>query len=810
MNDLSVAAHADAECFHCGTVAGPAAVVLGDIAGQTRIFCCHGCKLVAQTIEGAGLQRFYRQRTAPAPRPDSGAHSVGGAVYDHPDLQKRYVRTVGGGDKEAIVLLQGTTCAACVWLIEQFVGQLPGVRSVDMNYTTRQARIRWSGARVRLGGILSQIESLGYRAIPTSPGVERALLDTERKRMLRRMGVAGALGMQVMVLAVALYTGEWWGIEPHFEKFFKSISLLLTLPVVGYAGQPFFAGAWRDLRLRRLGMDVPISLGLAAALAASVWATVSTGAVYFDSVVMFVFFLLVARYVELMARVRASDAMQAGDALIPARATRLEQGGSRGSEVPVVTLKPGDTILVRPGAVVPADGDVIKGESIVDESLLTGESCPVPRGPGAPVVGGSINLEQPLTVRITATGEDTVVSGIRRLLNEAQFTKPMMIRQVDRVARWFVAGVLLVAAAVAVGWWVVDPGRALPATIAVLIVSCPCALALATPAVTVAAVGAALKRGVLVVNSRALETLTRSTRYFFDKTGTLTHGQFELAAVRPFAELSADDCLRIGAALEQYAQHPVSAAFARCMRDDLPPVDGPQVVTGRGITGSINGRWYAIGKREYVSECMGGPVSMLDTESRPGESTVFLTRETQVVAAFTSQDRIREHAGDVLNTIRKQGNAIEMLTGDRRAVAEQVGRELGIAEIRADLAPRDKLEVVRAANRDGDVTVMVGDGVNDAPVIGGAHVSIALGNHVDLTTTAADIVILNRDVSGIEYLLALSRRVVRIVRQNFAWAIAYNMIAIPAAALSLVPPWLAAIGMSASSVVVVLNALRVR
>ncbi|MDH3638238.1 MAG: cation-translocating P-type ATPase, partial [Gammaproteobacteria bacterium] len=752
-----------------------------------------------------------RQRTAPAPTPESDDKTAGSTVYDHPDLEKRYVRTLNDGDKEAILLLQGVNCAACVWLIEQFVGRLPGVRSVDMNYTTRQARIRWNGEHLGLSAILAQIESLGYRAMPTIPGAERALLDAERRRMLRRLGVAAALGMQVMVLAVALYTGEWWGIEPRFDGFFKSLSLFLTLPVLAYSGTPFFTAAWRDLRFRRLGMDIPISLGLTAAFGASVWATVNGGEVYFDSVVMFVFFLLVARYVELMARVRASDAVQSGGSLIPDRATRLEAGGSGVADVPAVSLKQGDRILVRPGEVVPADGDVVAGSSTVDESLLTGESCPVRRDVGAMVVAGAINLEQPLTVLVTATGEDTVVSGIRHLLKEAQFTKPMMIRQVDRVARWFVAGVLLVAAVVATGWWLVDPSQALAATIAVLIVSCPCALALATPAVTAAAVGAALKRGVLVVNSRAMETLTRTTRYFFDKTGTLTQGKFELATVDPLMELSAQECLAIGAALEQYAQHPLAAAFTDYTRNGVPQVDSPEVVTGRGIAGSIGGRPYVIGNREFVAERIGMPLSVLDTGCvNPGESVVFLARESDVLAAFTFRDSIRERAGDVLQTIKTNGNAIEMLTGDRSAVAAKVGRQLGISDIHADLAPDEKLALVQQANRNGDVTVMVGDGVNDAPVIGGAHVSIALGNHVDLTTTAADVVVLNRDLGGIEYLLDLSRRVVRIVRQNFVWAISYNIIAIPAAALSMVPPWLAAIGMSASSVVVVLNALRVR
>ncbi len=804
MNDLSV--NTGAECFHCGDRIGPGALVLGELDGRTRAFCCHGCRLVAETIEGAGLNNFYRQRAAPAPKPDAEDLAAYSATYDHPAVENRYVRDLEGDDKEVFLLLQGVNCAACVWLIEQYVARLPGVRSADVNYTTRQARVRWDGKALRLGRLLAHIAGLGYRPVPTLPGAERELLEAEKKGLLRRLGVAAALGMQVMILAVALYTGQWWGIEPQFAAFFRWTSLVLTLPVLVYAGQPFFVGAARDLRLWRLTMDVPISLGLGAAFAASVWATVTGGDVYFDTVVMFVFFLLVARYVELVARTRASDAVHSGQALIPDRAYRVQAGGG-GAPVPVVTLEPGDTILVRSGEVVPADGVIIQGSSSLDESLLTGESTPVTRETGSRVVAGSMNLEQPLTVRVTATGANTVVSGIRRLLNEAQFAKPMMMRQVDRVARWFVGGVLIVAVAVAAVWLSVDPDRALAATIAVLIVSCPCALALATPAVTAAAVGAALKRGVLVVNSRAFETLTRTTRYFFDKTGTLTRGRFDLVSVDQRADLSARECLRIAAALEQYAHHPLAAAFAERVDSRLPTVDAPEVVTGRGVSGTIDGHRYAIGKPEFANP--GGTVPGAGNPD-DGGTVVVLARESEPVAVFGFRDRPRPGAREILEDLKRRGNDVHMLTGDRRAVAEHIGRLLGIAAIHAGLTPQQKLARVQHANRAGEVTVMVGDGVNDAPVIGGAHVSLALGNQVDLASTAADIVVLNQDLGAIEYLLGLSTRVVRIMRQNFAWAISYNAIAIPAAALSMVPPWLAAIGMSASSLVVVLNALRAR
>ncbi|MGD2083516.1 MAG: heavy metal translocating P-type ATPase, partial [Chromatiales bacterium] len=521
-----------------------------EIRGEPREMCCRGCEAVARAIVDGGLEGFYDHRTAPAP---TAAELVPEALrrmelYDQHRLQESFVERDEGSVRHASLILEGITCAACVWLNEHHVGRLPGVLEFSVNYSTHRARVRWDDSRIHLSEILKAIASIGYIAHPFDPGRQEDVYRRERAQALRRLAVAGLGAMQVMMIAVALYAGEYSGMEPEMRGFLRWVSLLIALPVVLYSAQTFFRSAWRDLRGARLGMDVPVALAIGAAFLASLWGTVTGGGeVYFDSACMFTFFLLASRFLEMGARHRAGQAAEELVRLLPATATRLTADGEE--DVAVAELVPGDRVRVRPGETVPADGAVLEGASSVDESLLTGESLPRARESGDALVGGTLNVESPLVMRVEKVGEDTLVSAIIRLLDRAQTEKPRVARLADRVAGWFVGALLLLAAGVASYWWLHSPDRAFSITLAVLVVTCPCALSLATPAALTAATGALTRSGVLTTRGHALETLARATHLLLDKTGTLTRGELRLTAVHPVRELDRRRCLALAAAL---------------------------------------------------------------------------------------------------------------------------------------------------------------------------------------------------------------------------------------------------------------------
>ena len=807
------AAEPTAACFHCGLPVPPGADFAVEIHGARRPMCCKGCEAVAQAIVNGGLGDYYKYRTATAPTardvvPEFLRQT---AVYDHPEVQKSFVRVEDGQVREAALILEGITCAACVWLNERHLARLPGVLAVHINYATHRARVKWDDRRIHLSDILQAVSRIGYLAHPFDPGRHQLQLENDRRRLLRRLGVAGVLGMQVMTISVALYVGDWSGMEATFRRFFHWIGLILTLPVLLYSAQTFFRSAWRDLRHGRAGMDVPVSLGISTAFVASLWTTVTgTGAVYYDSVCMFVFFLLTGRYFELAAHKRASEASEALVQAAPATATRLVTRGGQTEEetVAVAELQPGDRVRIRPGEPVPADGAVLEGRSSVDESLLTGESLPVTKMPGQTLVGGSINVESPLVARVEKTGPDTILSSILRLLDRAVAEKPRLAQVADRIAAGFVAAVLLLAAAVAFYWWRQGSSLWLSATIAVLVVTCPCALSLATPAALTAATGRLTRLGLLTTRGHALETLARATHFIFDKTGTLTHGRLQLRDTRTFSAMSGAECLVYAAALERHSEHPIARALLAAARP--PPATDVVNTPGGGIRGIINGDNYFLGTPAYLEEHTGlgvDPAMLRELRSR-GDTVVLLAGKDKLLAAFALGDELRPGARDLMADLRRQGIHVMLLTGDHETAARRVAEKLDIADVAWDLRPADKLERVRALQRRGAVVAMVGDGVNDAPVLAAAQVSIAMGGGTAVAAASADMILLSRQLPHLADGLAVARRTLNVIRQNLAWAVIYNLLAIPAAAAGYIMPWLAALGMSASSLLVVANALR--
>ncbi|MFN2376687.1 MAG: heavy metal translocating P-type ATPase, partial [Candidatus Binatia bacterium] len=550
------------DCFHCGLPIPPGVVLGAVVDGEARPMCCAGCVAVAELIGERGMTAYYRYREEPGANPEAASAMLGELLcYDQAALQKSFVRSGSGDERSATLSIEGMRCAACVWLIEKHLRRQPGVVDVAVSLGAGRAELTWREDETRLSALLAEVARLGYVARPYRPDWQEQARSDEYRSALRRLVVAGLGAMQVMMYAVGLYAGALEGIAESHRLLLRVVSGLVATPILLYSARPFFSGAWRDLRNGSLGMDVPVALALAIAYASSVYATaLDTGEVYFDSVAMFVFFLSAGRFVEMLARQRAAAAVEAALRRPPETATRLTDTGAS-ALVSIHDLVPGDRVLVRPGETFPADGRIVAGRGWVNESMLTGEHWPRDRREGDEVAGGTQNGESPLTVLALRTGADTAWSAIVRLVDLAGRSRPGLVRLADRVAHVFVPAVLLVSVGTFVVWLQREPSQAFWVALSVLVVTCPCALSLATPAALTAAAGGALRRGLLLRSGHALEVLQRTTHVVFDKTGTLTVGRFRRRAVRRLGDLEEARCLALAAALERWSEHPVARAF---------------------------------------------------------------------------------------------------------------------------------------------------------------------------------------------------------------------------------------------------------
>ena len=795
-------------CFHCALPVPPGAHYQVIIEDAPREMCCRGCQAVAQTIVDNGLTDYYRHRTA---MPGTGHEVVPEelqklVLYDHPGIQKSFVRQEGEHVKEASLILEGITCAACVWLNERHLKQLRGVLQVQVNYANHRARITWDDQVIHLSKILEEIRLLGYNAHPFSAERQENLRRQRRAKDLRRIAIAGLSAGQVMMLAVALYAGAAFGMEDGTAALLRYLSLLLTLPVVFYAALPFYQSAWNALLGRRLNMDVPVSLAVISAFAGSVWATLQgQGVVYYDAITMFSLFLLSSRLLERSAQEKSVEAAENLLKLAPAMAVKVVD--DQHQPVLVLDLNEGDTILAKPGESIAADAEVIEGRSTVDEALLTGESRPVPKSPGAAVIAGSINLEGPLLLRVTGVGENTVLAGIVRLLDRAVAEKPRLAQLADRVAGHFTVILLVLTVLVGAAWWWVEPGRAFETVLAVLVVTCPCALSLAAPTAFAAAGSHLLRHGILLTRGHGLETLAKVNHVVFDKTGTLTYGKPVLQRTILLAELDENRCMVLAASLEKTSEHPLAQSFlVRVTRPELVPVQEAQNLPGKGVSGIIGGVRYTLGS----SALSGLPAAALPGELPAGSTLVWLCDEHRSLAVFVLSDSLRPQARELVARLKAAEVGVSMLSGDAEDAVSHVAAVAGIEVWRAALRPDDKLNALRELQRRGNVVAMVGDGVNDAPVLAGADVSIAMGGGTQVARASSDIVLLTENLLDIQCALQTGHASIAVMRQNFAWAVIYNLLALPFAAVGMIPPWLASIGMSTSSLVVVLNALRLR
>ena len=713
---------------------------------------------------------------------------------------------------ESHMVLEGMHCAACALTIEEALRALPGVASADVSAATHRARVVWNPERVLPSQWMAQVRKAGYRAIPAMDALGRERRLAESRKALWRWLVAGFCMMQVMMYAWPAYVATPGDLSMEMETLLRWASWVISLPVVLFACGPFFSSALRDVRQLRVSMDLPVALGMLITFVVSTMGTFDPAGifgreVFFDSLTMFVFFLLSGRWLELRLRDRTAGALEAVMNRLPDSVERRVDGDAY-ERVAVRRLAAGDVVRVVPGQAFPADGCLVQGHTQVDEALLTGESTPIARRQGERVVAGSYNLQSVVEMRVEGVGEDTRFAQIVALMESAALQKPRLAQLADRVARPFLLVVLVAAGLAAAWWWPEDPGHALMVAVAVLIVTCPCALSLATPVAMLTAAGTLARHGVLVRNLAGLEALAAVDTLVFDKTGTLTQDGMALQAVHTAEGIDRAEALAMAAALARHSMHPVSRALRKAAgQEGVMEALECQETAGGGVSGVLvdalgRARHLRLGSSAYAlgrEELTQGPQAILSEQWAHG---------LQELARFELHEDVRPDAAVAVRQLREAGIEVLLLSGDRSAAVQRVAAETGIAQAQGDCTPQGKLEALRTFQREGHHVAMVGDGLNDGPVLAGAHVSFAFGKSVPLAQSRSDLVVMGGQLTLVSQSLLLARRTLRIVRQNLLWAAAYNALSIPLAVVGWMPAWLAGLGMALSSLLVVLNAAR--
>ncbi len=813
-------------CFHCGLPVTEEGRQEAEVAGEKHEFCCSGCVVVCQTIYDSGLGGFYQRlksaEIAPPPQQNQDPEQ-----FDLDDVQAEFVITAGN-ESEATLLIEGIHCSACVWLIERALEPLDGVLVAEVNLAHHRLRLRWDQSLIKLSRILKRLNALGYGATPFDAKRAEGLAVKQNKSMLYRMAFAGFGMANIMWISISLYAGELSssGIDPEHKQFFHWVSLFLATPVLLYSGWPFLKGALLGLIHRQLNMDLPISIGVIATYAYSVWVTISgVGDAYFDTVVAFLFIILIGRYLEGMSRRNATSATSRLMGLQPRSAMRIENGEP--TLVSVRRLALGDHVLVRPGEKLPVDGLIVEGKSSLDESMLTGESRAVKKQIGDEVAAGTVNGRGALTVEVNQLGKNTALAKIIHLVESAQGSKAPIQSLTDRIVPWFIAVIIGLATATFIFWsHHADFDTALLAAVSVLIITCPCAFGLATPMSLAVSVGHGAGNGVLVKNGAALETLAGATHIVFDKTGTLTEGRMVVSEIclSDKSLLQVDELLSLTAQVESHSEHSIAKAIvAKSIETNeqqkksfqKEKISEFESIPGRGVTAVVANQAMIIGNRAILEE-QGIVISAeLEKKSYAVEHAmgvaVFVAIDGQLAALIVVQDKVRDDASELIRALRSEGVGITLLTGDSQGAAEYVAESLGgDIEVIAHVRPEDKEKIIADLQKRGECVVMVGDGVNDAPALSRADVGIAMGCGTDISMDSADIVLMSNELLKVQFALNLARQTIRTIRQNIYISFGYNIILVPLAMSANLTPVFASIAMPISSLLVIGNAMLIR
>ena len=791
-------------CFHCDEPVPKGIHLITNIDNIDQPMCCIGCQAVAQTIVDNNLTDFYRFRSAPAQKgevliPEKLQRNE---ILDDVNLQNEFTY-YHDGFKETILTIDGISCSACAWLIEMQVSKLEGVNKINVNATTQRATVQWQESQVKLSDILSLIDKIGYHGLPFKASTAEKLNNKQAKNFIKRLGISGILMMQVMMIAFGLYFGAFSDMTEHNVMYLRWASFFLTLPIVSYGAYPFYKSAFFALKARQLSMDVPVSIAILLAFMASCWATFTQqGEVYFESVSMFTFLLLIGKFLEFRARSRAADVSANLLKLMPMTATKVELGIEQ--FISANYLKADDIILIKPGETIPADSEIITGTSQINEAMLSGEQLPLQKKALDAIFAGTINGDGNLTAKVKHNNQESFLSQLIRLSENAQSHKPKLAKLSDKIAQYFVALILMVSIVTAIYWLQHAPEEAFWITLSVLVVTCPCALALATPTALTCATTNLNREGIMIKSAHVLETMPEVDAISFDKTGTLTTGEFTIVEVKTYGDYSTDSTsegkqqvLAIAAALEAHSAHPLAKAF-RPFRDFNQTTTQVVVAPGAGISGEVNHQHYRIGKSSWL---------LNDDKQACFSAQCVLMQDETLIAEFYLHDGLRDDAKPLIDFLHQQSIETSMLSGDHLQGCNKLQSILQLSNVQANLSAQDKVNAIKHQQVSHTVA-MVGDGVNDSPVLGAAHLSIAMGSGTDIAKNGADVILLNNKLKGVQTLREVAIRTTRVIKQNYLWAFGYNAVVLPLAVTGHIAPYMAVIGMSASSILVVTNSLR--
>lgn len=787
---------APALCAHCALPVPPGLVV----EMEATQFCCGGCRAAYDVLHRAGLARYYalRQQRAQAVRPSGRSYEE----FAHSAFEKQYVRELPGGLRHVELYLEGVHCAACVWLVERVPLVLPGVVRAELDIRRSLAAIEWDPTSTTLPAIAQTLDTLGYHP-HAFHGVKReALRRQEDRAALARIGVAGAIAINVMLAALAMYSG-WLqdGMDATLERYFRWVSLALTVPALAGPGRVFFRSAIAALRTRTLHLDLPIAIALGAGFARGTINTLTdSGPVYFDGVTMLIFLLLIGRYLQLRGQRMAADASELLYSLTPNAATVVH--GERLQEVPIAALTPGMTLHVRPGDTVPADGVVVEGASSIDSALLTGESRPEGVLPGSAVYAGTINVSAPLKVRVERSGEESRVARLLRQVEESARRRAPIVLLANRLAGWFVALALILAVTTFIIWSLREPATALDNAIALLIVTCPCALAMATPLAVTVAVGRAARRGLFIRGGDVIELLAKPGELVLDKTGTITEGKLSLISsdlpewARPLV-----------LSLERDSRHPVAEAFRRAWSGvQVPNAVSVAYVVGGGIAGTVGGRQVVVGSPNFVA-ARAQARSHDPFVTVPDLTPVHVAVDGVTVGYASFGDLVREDSGAAVDALRARGWHVRILSGDVASVVARVAHAVRLPPNAASgaVSPEAKLRQVEGLRAAGGRVVMVGDGVNDAAAIAAASVGIAVHGGAEASLATADVYLTRPGLTPLIELSDGAARTMRIIRRNILFSLTYNVVGVTLAITGAINPLIAAVMMPLSSITVLLG-----
>lgn len=804
------------KCFHCNEAVPRGISLSVEISQIQQPMCCIGCQAVAQTIVDNGLTQYYAVRTEPAQKGQSlvPEQLQKNKLLDEAVLQSEFIYQENEY-KEAILTIDGISCAACAWLIEMQLEKLEGLVKINVNATSQRATVKWQDDTLKLSDILHAIEHIGYQALPFKANEAELRNKKQSKAFIKRLGISGILMMQIMMIAFGLYFGAFSEMAEHNKVYLRWVSFILTIPIIFYGAFPFYTGAIKALKAKRLSMDVPVSIAIILAFSASAWATMTQqGEVYFESVSMFTFLLLIGKFLEFRARSHASQVSANLLKLMPMTATKIVLSGDGISEelqskevlIAAKQLIQGDQVIIKPGEVVPADGVITSGLSQLNEAMLSGEQLPINKTINDNVFAGTINGDGNITVQVKQATNQSFLSQLIRLSEEAQAHKPKIAKLSDKIAQYFVALILLTSIATAIYWQQHLPEEAFWITLSVLVATCPCALSLATPTALTCATTHLNRAGIMIKSGHVMETMPKINCFAFDKTGTLTTGEFtinRIELVNSESSFNQEKILAIAAALEAYSEHPIAKPFAE-HRDYSLTAEEVKVHSGQGVTGTLKSIDYAIGKYSWLAKTI--PFDQNQAQSF-GDASCILIANKQVIAAFYLIDKIRDDAFETISNLNK-GNRTLLLSGDSQMACDAISEKLPVNTVLGGLSAQDKMEQLKQAQKQGYKVAMTGDGVNDSPVFGAAHISIAMGCGADITKSGADVILLNNKMSSIETLIKVAHKTRRIILQNYLWAFGYNAIVLPLAVAGYITPYMAVIGMSASSILVITNSLR--